>query len=326
MSRLPERPEKKCLNCGTSLVDRYCHHCGQENVEPRTSFGSLFLHFIGDFFHYDSKLLTSLRFLLFKPGFLPLQYRLGKRAGYVDPVRMYLFTSAVFFLILFAVFTPKGFFEGPKSGPSADSLSRENWKDKFYPQARSIKDSIAIDSGLAVLQQVKTLPEADSVLLFDGQYSSRERYDSLQNALPPEKRDHWLERRMKYRIIDLQQQYGTNGKLLLKELFVRFLHLLPYLLFVTLPIYAFYLKLLYIRRSFYYVDHLIFLLYLYIFAFLFLLLFFALNNLQELTGWGIWTFLEVLLLVGGIYYAYRSMRNYYQQSGSKTLLKFFILN
>ena len=113
---------------------------------------------------------------------------------------------------------------------------------------------------------------------------------------------------------------------MLKELINRFLHLLPYLLFLTLPIYAFYLKLLYIRRSFYFVDHLIFLIYLYIFTFLLLLLFFALNSFQDLTGWGVWTFLEVLLVAGGVYYAYRSLRKYYQQSRSKTLLKFFILN
>ena len=319
LSRLPERPEKKCLNCGTSLVDRYCHHCGQENVEPRTAFWSLILHFIGDFLHYDGKLLTSLRYLFFKPGFLPLQYRLGRRAGYVDPVRMYLFTSAVFFLILFAVFTPKGIFEGPKSGLTQDSPTWETRKDKLYSGAHSLKDSMAIDSSLAVLQKVRAIPETDSIQLFDGQLSSRERYDSLQKSLPPEKRDAWLERRMKYRIITLQQQYRTNGKLMLKELINRFLHLLPYLLFLTLPIYAFYLKLLYIRRSFYFVDHLIFLIYLYIFTFLFLLLFFGLNSLQDYTGWGLWTFLQVLLVAGGIYYAYRSMRNYYKQSGSKKI-------
>ena len=50
----------------------------------------------------------------------------------------------------------------------------------------------------------------------------------------------------------------------------KFLHMLPYILFVSLPLYALFLKLLYIRKrkQFYYVDHGLFLIHLYIFTFL----------------------------------------------------------
>ena len=37
MSHLPERKEKDCLNCGTTVFGKYCHVCGQENLEPKES-------------------------------------------------------------------------------------------------------------------------------------------------------------------------------------------------------------------------------------------------------------------------------------------------
>lgn len=101
MSHPAQRKEKNCLNCGTTVIGRYCHHCGQENVEPKESVWQLLLHFFNDITHFDGKFFSTLKELLFKPGFLSTQYMIGRRATYLNPIRMYLFTSFIFFLLFF---------------------------------------------------------------------------------------------------------------------------------------------------------------------------------------------------------------------------------
>ena len=101
MSHQPERKEKDCLNCGTIIAGRFCQVCGQENIVPHQPVGSLILHFIYDIFHFDGKFFETLKYLLFRPGYVPAQFIAGKRISYLDPIRMYLFTSAIFFPDLF---------------------------------------------------------------------------------------------------------------------------------------------------------------------------------------------------------------------------------
>ena len=93
MSHLKERKEKNCLNCGETVVGKFCHHCGQENVEVKESFGHLIMHFFQDLTHFDGKLWKTLKLLLFKPAKLTQLYMDGQRANYIHPIRMYLFIS-----------------------------------------------------------------------------------------------------------------------------------------------------------------------------------------------------------------------------------------
>lgn len=105
MSHLKERKDKDCLNCGAQVQGRYCHICGQENTEPHESFWALIQHFIFDLFHFDGKFFESVKYLLFRPGFLTKEYMRGRRLAYLNPIRMYIFTSAIFFLLIFNFFT-----------------------------------------------------------------------------------------------------------------------------------------------------------------------------------------------------------------------------
>ena len=98
MSHLPQRKEKNCLNCGTTVIGKYCHNCGQENIVPKESVWHLVTHFFNDITHFAGKFFSTLKDLLFKPGFLSKEYIKGRRATYLNPVRMYLFTSFIFFL------------------------------------------------------------------------------------------------------------------------------------------------------------------------------------------------------------------------------------
>ena len=101
MSHRPQRKEKNCLNCGTIVQGKFCHICGQENVEPKETFWGMVTHFFYDITHFDGKFFVTLKDLLFRPGFLSAEYMKGRRVSYLNPIRMYIFTSAVFFSYLF---------------------------------------------------------------------------------------------------------------------------------------------------------------------------------------------------------------------------------
>jgi hypothetical protein len=316
VSHQKERSEKICLNCGTEVAGRFCQVCGQENVEPKETFWHLVTHFFNDITHFDGKFFTTVGLLVRRPGFLSKEYMVGRRMRYLNPIRMYVFTSFVFFLIFFNVVNVRNMDLGMNDPVSTDSSSST---------AAKVTDSIWNDL------------ERDSVInrnrvkiggIEASDYKSREEYDSIQASLPKDKRDGWLKTRMTYRSIKMNQRYNGNSGEMVRVLLDKFFHTFPYLLFVSLPLFALYLKLLYWgrRKEYYFTDHGIFLVHLYIFTFLYLLLLLGLIKLSGYTDWGIFDWIITIFLIYGIYHAYKSMKNFYGQGRRKTLLKFFVFN
>jgi len=125
----------------------------------------------------------------------------------------------------------------------------------------------------------------------------------------------------------VNNKYRHSQKQFWSDAMSGFMHSFPYLLFVSLPLYALYLKLLYIRRKkFYYVDHGMFLIYLYIFTFLFLLVFLGIAEIRQQLSWTWPAIIEGIMLIWGIYYAWRAMYIFYDQGRLKTLVKFILFN
>src|SRR3989337_1534236 len=96
-------PIRYCLNCNTQIYDAYCSHCGQKDIAQRQTLGELFVNFISSFWSYESKFFKTCQYLLFKPGFLAIEYNAGRRDRYFHPARMYVFMSFVFFLLFFSL-------------------------------------------------------------------------------------------------------------------------------------------------------------------------------------------------------------------------------
>ena len=134
MSHLKERAEKTCLNCNAALYGRYCHVCGQENLEPKETVWHLVQHFFNDITHFDGKFFSTVKYLLRKPGFLSHEYMAGRRMSYLNPIRMYVFTSAIFFLILFALKHPSDMVNVNVTPPEKESL--KNVSDLKKTQTR----------------------------------------------------------------------------------------------------------------------------------------------------------------------------------------------
>ena len=71
---------------------------------PNNPSGICINHFFSDVTHFDGKFFITVKDLFAKPGFLSAEYMIGRRVRYLDPIRMYIFTSAIFFLIFFSLF------------------------------------------------------------------------------------------------------------------------------------------------------------------------------------------------------------------------------
>ena len=107
---MKHKPAKlpSCSNCGFRFgeADSYCPRCGQKNHETKVPLKHLLEEFVESTFHLDTKILKTLRYLIFFPGRLSREYNEGKRARFVSPLRLYIFISFLFFLLL-NIYTPK---------------------------------------------------------------------------------------------------------------------------------------------------------------------------------------------------------------------------
>jgi len=337
LSNTRQRKEKNCLNCNAEVIGKYCHQCGQENREPKESIWEFLSHFLHDLTHFDGKFFGTVTTLIRKPGFLSAEYLRGRRARYLHPVRMYIFTSAIFFIIFFALFRVQkpvidsGLKKIPNDSAIADILDRvdslqdpdlDSLRNKFGKKRKSGKQVIFSNDSIVKPQNVPRI----QIGLDNSDYSSKNEYDSVQRTLPSGEKDRWLKRNIIYRQIELTRRFKEDKGGLIKDLLDKFMHTFPYLLFVSLPLFAFYFKLLYIRRKqFYYIDHGVFLLHLYVFIFLLLLVFFGLGRLIYYLNWKFLVFAQVALIIYGLYYNYRAMRNFYEQRRAKTIFKFLIV-
>lgn len=328
MSHAPERTEKNCLNCGATVIGRFCHICGQENIEPKETVWQLITHFFNDITHFDGKFFTTLKDLIIKPGFLSKEYMIGRRASYLNPVRMYVFTSAIFFLIFFTFFYSHE-ITLTNTTINGKTLSQVNKMDSatFAAFTTNINEeakrpAVPMTRGEFKRYYDSVGPGSVNVDLTTSSYKTRQEYDT---AIHGAREDGWLKRQVMYKAIDLNQKYHNNSTEILGALRNTFVHTMPQIFFISLPLLALILKLFYVRRKqFYYVSHGIFSIHLYIFLFIAMLVLFSLGKLNASLHWGLLSYLGTFIVIGIFVYQYISMKKFYRQGWIKTFFKFLL--
>lgn len=350
MSHNQERKEKNCLNCNSIVFGRYCHVCGQENIEPKESFWHLVKHFFEDFTHFDGKFFVTMKDLLFKPGFLSIEYLKGKRVTYLHPVRMYIFTSAIFFLVYFSFYhnlehdrdraTISAAAEAKKLLNERDGLI-QLMKDSLIanklkePMSNKIAEinkkliSLKVDTSQAHngnrVQVSFGNTKINSIEGIDGieKFNSVHEYDSCQKLLPPNQRDGFFERKINEQGIYLKEKYKDDEQTLFENLIKQLVHRFPQVLFISLPLFALFLRLIYIRRkNFYYVSHVICSIHLYCAIFILILLNLWTESLVNYIFAGRSSWVNWMFLIAELFYGYRVLSVFYGQSTGKTILKY----
>lgn len=250
----------------------------------------------------------------------------GRRASYLNPIRMYLFTSFIFFLVFFSFFPIKeGKFKNNftikgKSFEQIDSLSVPEFNDftkalnNGVPMSRQefkhYRDSLKKEGGFEIFGQKK-------------HYKSKEQFDSLVAAGAVN--DSWLKRQFTYKEIELNEKYQNQEGKFFSDFLRSLTHHFPQILFISLPFVALLLKLLYVRlKKFYYVSHAIFTIHLYVFVFIVMLFEMGISELKDLCRWNWLNIINNLFSIVIFFYLYKAMRNFYEQRRFKTIIKYIL--
>lgn len=125
--------------------------------------------------------------------------------------------------------------------------------------------------------------------------------------------------KLKYRQIDLNKKYEGNSQGFVHDFGEMFSGNLPKVFFFLLPIFAMLLKLLYVRRDFFYSEHLVASIYMYNFFFLVGSLTMLIELIPGFDEFSVVTFL------GGLAYLLVAMKKIYKQGWRKTIVKFSLL-
>ncbi len=340
MSHFSERIEKKCLNCGTEVHGRYCHICGQENIEPRETVWHLISHFVYDVTHFDGKFFSTVKYLLLKPGYLSKEYIKGRRASYLNPIKMYVFISAFFFLFFFSIVNPY------ISQSKRDLAGKEAPIDARFKKLKQALEDTSGNRSVQIQEELRLL--SDTILKLSGDtvdidtsdfvrkpkvsfkygqnYRSLHEYDSIQKSLPSSERDNWLKHLAVQRSIQIKNEYGDDPGALLSGIIEKFVHYFPQMFFISLPLFALLLQLLYItRRNNFYVEHVIFSIHLYCAMFILMFLVICMTRVEDVPYMGWVNYLEWFLSLYIAWYLYKAIRNFYGQRRGKTILKIFLL-
>jgi hypothetical protein len=324
---LPLGDNLSCLNCKHPLSEgfHYCPNCGQENSAKLVSFGTLVFEMISNFLSYDSRFVQTLFPFLFKPGFLTNEFIAGRRIRYTHPLRLYIFVSVVYFSVVSLMInksdpTKKNEinlstnFTGVEVNSLKDSIVKDIRTD--LQEAQSSKPDAALQ-GKGQAKEQKKAKEKDIPDIGGGELNAYIGYINQDSITEDQILDslHWE----KNAFNRFKVHQGMRIAHLKKDEFVAFyLGKLSLMMFVMLPFVALFLKLLYIRRKRFYMEHLTFLLHIHAFVFLILSIAFLCDYYRDKEEFSDWAYLLLAI------YTFVAFKRVYLQGWFKTLSKIFL--
>ena len=348
----------ECLNCGhpLDLTDRFCAYCGQLNTTKRLTIIDFFNEFVSSVFTYDSRFRHTLKDLLFKPGTITRYYVNGKRFHYANPFRFFLSASIFYFIILgILAFVNEtnvntnsgnqGFTNGrivTDSIPEIDQINLppvlgKGMEDKINEdikkavteynedtrEARKIKDSISSETTYTHIAEkdidsiggIESL--VDKIKLFNDFYQTTKITNPTQ-ALDSMQYEHTKMNKWLYDKNEVYDRVQKNP--------VRFIQYLasktPFFLFFFAPIFALFFWLIYSKKKFNYMEHMVFIFHIFSWVFVILLICLPIDSLLPTSN----LLAGIILGLIGPFYFYKALRNFYKQNRFMTIIKFVFLN
>ena len=293
-----------CDNCSAELTDRFCSQCGQNRRNYHLTFHKIIINVVEENFHFDGRVLNTLKLLILKPGELSKEFSLNRRAKYVPAVRLYLFASVLFFFIFALV----------RSG----SLDGSNPENPIAPQGPIERNTTILELNLspeyrAKLELIRTREDslANQILV---QWANAIRSDN-------DFKDSFVNRELLPMAIDAMVSPQRTISLLIDNFAL--------VLFIGLPAHALILKFFYFgnyRR--YYIEHLVFLMHVHTIGFLIFSIFacITLINASNLILDNTMQLIRILLIFLFFIYQYIALKRYYDQGWVMTSCKFIALN
>lgn len=322
---------KNCYNCGETLPELalYCPMCGQKDTNGRIPLRVFIAGFFESVFDLDSRFFKTL-IHIFIPAKLTKLYFEGKHKSYSHPLKL-LFGIAVIHMAIIGYVANKYI-----TIPASDLVESKNNAQKlevydlikdFEVENQNLLKNAEVNKAIDSLKSyvwTKSELRLDTnsflpVIQLDP--------DSL-NAAPIMVKTHDLATLSLDEIIAKYHIKGHFSKVELlqliksqenpKSVIIFGLGNLIWMLFVLLTLTAFFMKLLYIRRKFFLIEHLVFLYHWHAVAFVIMSIFLLLISKIHIAFLGLVFFL--ILLFGFI-----SLKKYYSQGFFKSFVKFALI-
>jgi uncharacterized membrane protein len=355
--KIQRPPITQCENCGAQLQGHWCAKCGQPAIDYRRSFRHVIADLLNEFLNWDSKFFATIGLLLVRPWKLTNQFLAGHRARYVHPLRLYLLASILFFFaatygIKSTHFQPLDLSPGTLAEVRGE-LERENVAPEIRQKIEQAfgGEPVSPEKRAALEEQLKNeaLPkvarDAIQQRLEHGDPSRNVRAkldDALKDLTPdvrtkveeslkkaqdkavifeadknekPNDLPNWFEKRAREKF----GEHGTNIQLFLVTLMSN----LPYMMLACIPLFACVLKLLYIRRRIFYIDHLIYALHIHTFVYIgIILIALATIGLHRVIPGSIAGWIIALLWIAFTVQILLSIRRVYRQGWFISIFKF----
>lgn len=90
----------RCKNCDAPISGSFCSECGQKVVNLERPFRELLREIVKETFDLDGRAWRTVKTLFLHPGLLTSEFLAGRRRKYTPPLRLYLFVSVSFFVIM----------------------------------------------------------------------------------------------------------------------------------------------------------------------------------------------------------------------------------
>ncbi len=324
-----------CPNCGHQNRYGYlfCENCGQKNRPLKVKF----FEFISDFFslvlNLDNKFWRTLKGL-FIPARLTTLFHEGKRKSYYHPLRLYLVVIIFFFTVLSVLQIDNLFNTSDESSLNLGQrfkqkeLVREQIDilsgtldslKSIYPSKTDQNLIDSISNELYVVYKDDTtylnsaeIPDTNNIKLFSAKLSltSKQMFqDDIDEVITSSEVESYFERLILKQILKGSRDLGSLNKFVFANL--------TWLFIAIVPIFSLVLKLFYIRRKRYFMEHFVFLLHLFsaLIAISSIFMLVLIPYEQESI------FISLTLALVTIF-PFLAFKFYYKQGFFKTLIKF----
>ena len=298
----------KCLNCSEQLDNdyNYCPNCGQENSDKKLPLGAFLKDFFSNYLSFDTILFKTLNPFIFRPGKLTKAFNEGKRRRYINPIRLYLIFS-LFYFFMISLTVPKDII---------DKGLREIINKKSVLDSIGIEklDSTGIQKLINKTDQNKLTNQEDSLNKW-----GTLKYWAEDETLSDEEFEAKLDK-VGGNIEGIPAKYKRSFLSNSSMFTYQSIRNLPLMMFFFLPIFAFILYLLFMKKRFY-MEHLIHGLHLHAFAyFIYGLAILLISIFSKAEEWIIF-----LSFIWVSTYTLFSIKRLYQNSWAKSVFKFFTL-
>ena len=277
-----------CPNCEAVLTGHFCSNCGQEAILHHASTREFLHEFVGHYVALEGRLWGTVMRLLFRPGALTLEYIRGRRVRFVQPLRLYLTLSLLFFAIMkltggFSLDTKDNDKPETAMASSAADVARNAAKvqqkasEKIKPLTpEEQRGKLAAEAAIEDMQKDFKLEESADVTRAAERKEKRKADQKAASA--DENKDNNLD----FNVLDKDGDFlnrwptlkhkwqafedlpgGEKGKVFTEG----FYHYAPYAIFCLMPVFALFLKVLYLGSGKRFGEHLLFALHTNAFAF-----------------------------------------------------------